>query len=66
VLALAHEGFGRHGEAHVAGAVDEFEDGGGGLVVVAVCGLDAEDAGVAAWAGEVAVAEGGEEGWEVF
>lgn len=36
------------------------------MVVVVVEGLDTEDAGVAAWAVEVAVTEGGEEGWEVF
>lgn len=36
------------------------------MVVVAVHGLDAQDARVAAWAVEVAVAERGEEGWEVF
>lgn len=65
-LPFPHEGFGRHGKTHVARAVDEFKDGGGGLVVVAVDGFDAEDAGVAAGAVEVAGAEGGEEGWEVF
>ena len=52
-------------EAHVFGAVDEFEDGGGGLVVVFVEGFDAEDAGVAARAVEVASADGGEEVVEV-
>lgn len=52
-------------EAHVFGAIDEFEDGGGGLVVVFVEGFDAEDAGVAAWAVEVAGTDGGEEVVEV-
>ncbi len=35
------------------------------MVVVGVAGFDAQDAGVAAGAGEVAGAEGGEEGGEV-
>ncbi len=52
-------------EAHIFGAVDEFEDGGGGLVVVFIEGFDAEDAGVAAGAIQVAGADGGEEGVEV-
>ena len=47
------------------GAVDEFEDRGGGLVVVAIEGFDVEDTGVAAGAVEVAVAEGAEEFGEV-
>ena len=64
-MALSNESFRRHGESHVARAVDEFEDGGGGLVVVAVDGFDAEDAGVATRAVEVAIAEGGEEGGDV-
>ena len=59
------ERFGRHVETHIFGAVDEFEDGGGGLVVVFVEGFDAEDAGVAAGAIQVAGADGGEEGVEV-
>lgn len=48
-------------EAHVFGSVDELEDGGGSLVEVFVQGFDAEDAGVAARAVEVAFAEGREE-----
>ncbi len=62
---LAHEGFRRHGETHVAGAVDEFEDGGGCLVVVAVEGLDVQDAGVAAGTVEISFTEGAEEFGEV-
>jgi len=46
-------------EAHVAGSIDELEDGGGGLVFFKR--LDAQDAGVAAGAGGVAFADGPEE-----
>lgn len=63
--ALARNGSGRQGEAHVARAVDELEDGAGGLVVVLVDGLDAEHACVAARAVEVALPQGREEFWEV-
>lgn len=52
-------------KAHVFGAVNKFEDGGRGLVVVFVEGLDAKDAGIAAWAVQVPGADGGEEGVEV-
>ena len=52
-------------KAHVFGAVNQFEDGGGGLVVVFVEGLDAKDAGVTAWAVQVPGADGGEEGVEM-
>lgn len=51
--------FGGHGEAHVAWAVDEFEDGRGCLVRFSR--LDAQYAGVAAGAVEVAFTEGAEE-----
>lgn len=63
--ALARNGSGRQGKAHVARAVDELEDGAGGLVVVLVDGLDAEHARVAARAVLVALSQGCEEFREV-
>ena len=56
---MAREGLSGEREAHVAGAVDELEEGRGRLVVCAW--LDAQDPCVAAGAGEVAFAEGGGE-----
>lgn len=53
-------------EPHVFRSVDELEDSGGGLIVMFIHWFDAEDAGVAARAVEVAVTEDGEETGEVL
>lgn len=57
--ALSGDGARRHGEADILGAVDQLQDGAGGLVVF--LGLDAEYPGVAAGALGVAFPEGAEE-----
>ena len=53
-----------HGEPHISRPIHEFENGRRSLIVVAVPGLDAQDAGVAARAREVAFADGGEQSGE--
>jgi hypothetical protein len=57
--AQAGDGAGGHGESHVFGPVDKFEDGGGCLVFLD--GFDAEDAGVATGTVQEAFTEGAEE-----
>lgn len=54
--------FGGHGEPHVAWAVDELEDGRGGLVRFS--GLHAQHTSVATWAVEISFTEGAKELWE--
>ena len=60
--ALASEGSGGHCEAHIARSIDEFENGGGGLVFL--FRFDAQDASVPARSMEVAFADGSEKFWE--
>lgn len=55
---------GRHGKSHISWPVHKLQDRGRRLIVITISGLDAKDTGIAPWAREVALADGGEEGRE--